>query len=266
MVLLDTKTDIIYNNKNYSIIEFPYKKIKVPIVMNKDISDIIIKYDKNWSINSSGMIYTKLKDKNVYLNEVIYTIKNKAFKYPILHLNKIPLDYRIENLIQDEPNKNIKKNLNKKQRTIKLKNINVNKIPSFIWYMKDDGVHGERFQIELGNIKWKTTSTDKLSLRYKLEEAKKYLRQYKEQNNDIFLENSMNSDLNIHGINLKKEFYKILEKNNMNYKYTFSNNTDELLKENFKGLTEIEIKLLNDFNINNEQSTYERLKILLNLN
>ena len=82
MVLLDTKTDIIYNNKNYSIIEFPYKKIKVPIVMNKDMCELIIKYNKNWSINSSGMIYTKATDKNIYLNEVIYTIKNKVFKYP----------------------------------------------------------------------------------------------------------------------------------------------------------------------------------------
>ena len=264
MVLLNTKTDITYNNKNYSIVEFPYKKIKVPVIMNKDMCDFIIKYNKNWSINSSGMIYTKTNDKNIYLNEVIYTIKNKAFKYPIIHLNKIPLDYRVENLIQDEPNKNIKKNLNKKQRTIKLKNINANKIPSFIWYMKDDGIHGERFQIELGDIKWKTTSTDKLSLRYKLEEAKKYLRQYKEENNENFLEHSMNSDLNIHGINLKKEFYKILEKNNMNFKYTFSNNTDELLKENLKGLSKIEIKLLNDFNINKSIENFVILSTLFN--
>jgi hypothetical protein len=50
----------------------------------------------------------------------------------------------------------------------------------------------------------------------------------------------------------------------MNFRYTFSNNTDELLKENLKGLTDIEKKLLNDFNINSEQTTYERLKILLN--
>ena len=69
----------------------------------------IIKYNKNWYINSSGMIYTKTTKKNIFLNEIIYTIKNKTFKYPIIHINKIPLDYRIENLIQDEPNKNIKK-------------------------------------------------------------------------------------------------------------------------------------------------------------
>ena len=84
-----------------------------------------------------------------------------------------------------------------------------------------------------------------------MSDRKKYLRQYKEENNENFLEHSMNSDLNIHGINLKKEFYKILEKNNMNFKYTFSNNTDELLKENLKGLSKIEIKLLGEreFNI-----------------
>jgi hypothetical protein len=261
MVLLDKSEYIKYNNKSYIIVKIPYKNINVPIVLNKDIYDIINKYNKNWNINSSGMLYTKIKDKNVYLNEVIYVIKNKTFKHPIIHLNKIPLDYRIENLIEDKPNKSIKKNLNKKQRTIKLKNIDVNKIPSFIWYMKDDGIHGERFQIDLGNIKWKTTSTDKLSLRYKLEEAKKYLRQYKDNNNKNFLENSMNSDLNIHGIKLKTEFYKILEKNNMYYEYTFTNNTDDLLKENLSDLTDIEKKLLKDFTINDNTTTYERLKI-----
>lgn len=264
MVLLNESSNIKYNNKLYTIIKIPYKDINVPIVMNKEIYDIISQYNRKWNINSSGMLYTKTDDKLVYLNEVIYVIKNKSFRYPILHLNKIPLDYRIDNLIEDKPNKNIKKNLNKKQRTIKLKNIDVDKIPSFIWYMKDDGVHGERFQIDLGDIKWKTTSTDKLSLKYKLEEAKKYLRQYKNYDNKNFLENSMNSDLNIHGIKLKSEFYKILEKNNMNYEYTFSNNTDDLLKEDLTGLTNIEKKLLNDFNINDKITTYDKLKKILN--
>jgi len=261
MVLLTDNIDVSYNNKKYTIIKIPYKTYKVPILLNKQIYDTIIGYNKNWTLNSSGYLYTTVNNKSIYLHDVIYKLSNKTnSKYPIIHLNKIPLDYRIENLIEDKPNKNIKKNLHKKSRTIQLKNINVNDIPSFIWYMKDDGVHGERFQIELGDIKWKTTSVSELSLKYKLEEAKKYLRQYKIKNNINFLKNSMNSDLNEHGVKLKKEFYNILEKNNMYFEYTFTNNTDKLLEENLIGLTNIEKQLLKEFNIDSNITTYERLK------
>ena len=128
--------------------------------------------------------------------------------------------------------------------------------------MKDDGNHGERFQIQLGNINWKCTSCEHLSLKYKLEETKKYLRQYKQKNNDDFLKNSMNSDLNIHGIKLKQEFYNILKNINLIYEYTTEKNTDILLQEDLNGLNEIEKKLLNGFNINNKLTTYERLKII----
>ncbi len=268
MVLLTDNIDITYNNKKYTVIKIPYKTHKVPILLNKDIYNTIIGYNKNWTLNSSGYLYTSVNNKSIYLHDVIYKLSNKdnkdnmSNKYPILHINKIPLDYRIENLIIDKPNKNIKKNLQKKSRTIKLKNIDVDSIPSFIWYMKDDGTHGERFQIDLGDIKWKTTSTPELSLRYKLEEAKKYLRQYKIKNNNNFLENSMNSDLNTHGIKLKQEFYKILEKNNMYYDYSFTNNTDKLLSENLSGLTEIEKVLLKEFNIDSNITTYQRLHLL----
>jgi hypothetical protein len=55
-----------------------------------------------------------------------------------------------------------------------------------------------------GDLKWKTTSCDKLSLKYKLEEAKKFLRQYKQRNPEEFMKNSMNSDLNANGIQCKK--------------------------------------------------------------
>lgn len=269
MVLLTDNIDITYNNKKYTIIKIPYKTHKVPLLLNKDIYNTIIGYNKNWTLNSSGYLYTSVNNRSIYLHDVIYKLSNKDImsnKYPILHINKIPLDYRIENLIIDKPNKNIKKNLQKKSRTIKLKNIDVDTIPSFIWYMKDDGVHGERFQIDLGDIKWKTTSTPELSLRYKLEEAKKYLRQYKIKNNNNFLENSMNSDLNAHGIKLKQEFYKILEKNNMYYDYSFTNNTDKLLSENLSGLTEIEKILLKEFNIDSNITTYQRLHLLRNYN
>ena len=263
MVYFNDITNMSYNNRKYSIIQVQYKSTNVPIIIDRDIYDKIKDNKRNWIIANNGMIYTNINDSNIYLHEIVYILKNGKNKYPLIHINKIPLDNRIENLMEDKQNKDIRKNLNKKSRTIKLKNIDVNKIPSFVWYMKDDGNHGERFQIKLGNINWKCTSCDKLSLRYKLEETKKYLRQYKEKNNIDFLENSMNSDLNIHGIRLKKEFYQILGNINMKYEYTLDRNTDILLQENLNGLNDLEKNLLYDFNINNSLSTYERYKNLI---
>ena len=262
MVYFTNITETKYNNKTYTIIQIPYKSTTIPIILDKYIYDKIRDDKRCWYITNTGSIYTKINDNSIYLHEIVYILKYGKNKYPLIHINKIPLDNRIDNLMEDKNNKNIRKNLNKKIRTIKLKNINVDKIPSFVWYMKDDGNHGERFQIQLGNINWKCTSCEHLSLKYKLEETKKYLRQYKQKNNDDFLKNSMNSDLNIHGIKLKQEFYNILKNINLIYEYTTEKNTDILLQEDLNGLNEIEKKLLNGFNINNKLTTYERLKII----
>ena len=265
MVYFTDVTETIFNNNKYAIIKIPYKLSVVPIVLNKEIFDKINDKNRKWNITNTGNIYTRIKNNNIFLHEIVYILKYGKNKYPLIHINKIPLDNRIENLIEDKPNKNILKNLNKKTRTIELNNIDANKIPSFIWYMKNDGNHGERFQIKLGSINWKCTSCSELSLRYKLEETKKYLRQYKEINNHEFLKNSMNSDLNLNGIILKKDFYNILKKINMIFEYSLDKNTDLLLQEDLNGLNEIEKKLLSNFNINSKISTYERY-LLINKN
>lgn len=258
MVYFADVTESMFNNKKYSVIKIPYKSTIVPIILDTDIYEKIKDNKRKWNITNTGYIYTRIHDNNIFLHEIVYILKYTKNMYPLVHINKIPLDNRIENLMEDKRNKDILKNLNKKKRTIKLKNIDVNKIPSFVWYMKDDGNHGERFQIKLGNINWKCTSCNELSLRYKLEETKKYLRQYKQMNNQEFLKNSMNSDLNINGIKLKEEFYNILKKINMIFEFSLEKNTDILLQEDLNGLNEIEKKLLRDFNINNDTSTYER--------
>lgn len=255
-----------YNNKNYTVIKIPYKKYIVPIVLDTFIFDKIKYYNNNWNILNNGNIYTIINNNILYLHEIVYILhNNNKNKYSLIHLNKIGLDNRIDNIIEDKTNKSIRKNLNKKSRIIKLKNIDVNNIPSFVWYLKKNDTHGERFQVELGNIRWKSCSSNKLSLNYKLEETKKFLRQYKDRNknNKNFLENSMNSDLNIHGINSKRNFYNILKTVNMNYEYNINNNTNELLKEDLSKLNDIEKELLKQFDINNNLTTFDRMKILI---
>ena len=78
----------------------------------------------------------------------------------------------------DTSDKEITKNLEKKARIINLKGggINANNLPSFVWYLKPDSSHGERFMVKLDSINWKSPSSKDLSLRYKLESAKQFLR------------------------------------------------------------------------------------------
>ena len=72
----------------------------------------------------------------------------------------------------------------------------------------------------------------------------------------------MNSDLNIHGINSKKDFYKIIEKANIIFDYSLNNNTDELLKEDTSNLSPLEKRLLKQFNIDSNITTFQRMTMI----
>ena len=61
--------------------------------------------------------------------------------------------------------------------------IDSSEIPRHIWYIKAHGAHGDRFAIEFKTegFTWKTTSSKKVSLRDKLNEAKDML-------NDLYIQ------------------------------------------------------------------------------
>ena len=75
----------------------------------------------------------------------------------------------------------------------------------------------------------------------------------------------MNSDLNVHGIQCKKDFYKILNRVGMNYECNIDDNTSELLKLDEAGLSRTEKKLLKEFDMDSNITTYDRLKIIENI-
>ena len=73
-------------------------------------------------------------------------------------------------------------NQTKRQRNITLPEgceVLPEEIPRHIWYIKAHGAHGDRFAIEFKseNLCWKTTSSKKISLKQKLEEAKDKLKE-----------------------------------------------------------------------------------------
>lgn len=213
-----------YKNKHYAVINIKYQGINLPVLIDWQDINTIKNLKKRWRVNKFGFVSCNYTydgiDKEVFLHELIMGLKmydneDKILEKPIVHLNKINLDNRRDNLMYDTTDKELHKNLVKKRRTIKLptnSGIKTEEIPTYVWYMKPNGSHGERFMVQVDDIKWKTTSSKKLSLRYKLEEAKKYLRELRKERPELFEEYSMNGDFTKEGGNLMDSYYSIVEK------------------------------------------------------
>ena len=132
--------------------------------------------------------------------------------------------------------------LKKKKRTVKLPNdcdINPNDIPTYVWYLKENGNHGDRFVVEIRDkIKWKTTSSKKVSLKYKLEQAKKFLRDLKKKDPSIFKNYCMNGEFTNEGKQLLNEFYDIIKLAGykVNNKINLNNITNKYITPNLSNL------------------------------
>ena len=105
--------------------------------------------------------------------------------------------------------------------------------------MKPDSSHSERFMVNIGDVSWKTTSSNELSLSCKLEEAKMFLRQLLRNRPDLHEEYSMNGDFNKEGKDLLKSYYDIVHKHGYTHikKLVPETNTVDLLQANYNDLT-----------------------------
>lgn len=257
-----------YIINNSIVINMPYKGNNLPVIVDKNVFDFIGK-DYDFYINDTLAVYSRIKTENgtvdIPLHEIVmkynekYTVDkvhgdikkvNGEINKPIIHKNRINLDNRYENLMYDTSDKAITKNLEKKDRTIDLKGagINANNLPSFVWYLKPDSSHGERFMIKVGDINWKSPSSKDLSLRYKLEATKKFLRDKIKENPELPKKFSLNGDLNDAGLRLRKSFYNLIHQvgggRYKKYQMKENNSTLNILKENLKGLSLYEKLLL----------------------
>jgi hypothetical protein len=250
-----------YNIGNNVIINMPYKGANLPMILDKNVFDFIGK-DYDFYVNDALSVYTKLKSEEGYidipLHEIImkYNEKkgikggNNNMMPHIIHKNRINLDNRYENLMYDTIDKEITKNLEKKNRIINLKGagINANNLPSFVWYLKPDSSHGERFMVKLDTINWKSPSSRELSLRYKLEATKKFLRDKIKENPELLKKFSLNGDLNDVGLKLKTAYYNLIHQvggsKYKKYQMKENNSTLNILKEDLKGLSSYEKLLL----------------------
>ena len=176
--------DIIYNNKQYIVCSIISPKKTTQFVFDKDDYDNVKIH--NWCITSVGYIastkYVDGEKKLLLLHRLVLNVPyfpGKGAKESVDHINRNPLDNRKENLrIVSQTEQNL--NQKKKSRIVELPDgcgIIPNDIPKHVWYVRANGAHGDRFAIEFKteNILWKSSSSKKLSLQEKLDQAKQKL-------------------------------------------------------------------------------------------
>lgn len=247
-----------HNGDKYGVMNIKYKDYNLPVLMDYKDYVVINQMKKKWKCNNNGFVFCNhiINDipKDIFLHEIIMLFRHKENELkkkdkPILHINRIGLDNRRCNLIYDIVNKETNKNIKKKERTIILPDCDIepNEIPTYIWYMKPDKGHGDRFVVNIGDINWKTTSSKNLSLRYKLEEAKLFLRELLKARPDLYGEYCMNGEYTKEGKQLLINYYDIVQKAGFNNikRFVPNNKTFEMLKLN-KNLSDDELILLNE--------------------
>lgn len=214
----------------------------LPIVCDWEDYKPIDKLNKKWKCHKNGFVscqhHQDDQNKDVFIHELVMVMKNQDNNLqnqnkPIVHINRLGLDNRRKNL-DYKGAKQSSHNTKKKKRTLTLpkdSGIVGNDIPTYIWYLKPNGTHGDRFMVDIGDVKWKTTASKTISLVEKLEHAKEYLKQLRVNHPDLFDDRSMNGDYSKQARTLAKEYQEIIKKagfNNVRVNLNH-NKTSELL-------------------------------------
>jgi hypothetical protein len=225
---------ILYKNKEY-IVGITNKN--EPFILDKDKLENLT--ESNYYL-SNGYTTCRLESTTL-LHHQILDYKFDGTLY-VDHINRITTDNRVSNLrliSQSDQNKN----QSKKTRNVILPeecNINVQDIPTFIWYIKANGKHGDRWAIEIKKkYFWKTTSTKKLSTKCKFELAKKHLRNLINNSPELLIGHCMNGELTNTGKILENEYIDIL--NLAGYHFDKNENLKIFLQQDITGLNPDEI-------------------------
>lgn len=172
--MLPSYRDVVYKNNTYVVA----KKGSYTFVFDKDDFEEIRKL--NWYKLSSNYIASNVAGNTTQKQLLLHNFIMNPSADPahiVVHVSSNPLDNRRENLRIIPANE--KYILQKKKRTRSSKlpensGINPYDIPRHISYIKPNGLHGDRFAIELKteNYFWKSPSSKKMPLIEKLNQAK----------------------------------------------------------------------------------------------
>lgn len=179
--------NVTYNNKEYIIGTIQFKGEDIQFVF--DNNDFYKIKDKPWHFSSGNYISTGIihdsKKKELYLHNLVMNRLDhpgKGATETVDHINRNGLDNRKENLrIISQSNQNI--NQSKKKRSVLLPPgcpINADDIPRHIWYVRANGLHGDRFAIEFKTegLVWKSTSSKVITIQEKLKQARDKLQEF----------------------------------------------------------------------------------------
>ena len=183
-----------YNNKKYTVgCCNGLNKENTLFVFDYEETNFIIK--NKWYLSKKNKyIYTSFINDGVvkYLYQHIYVMDGLVFDQDnalsIDHINQIGRDNRLENLRKlTQSHQNI--NRRKLKRKVELPEgcgINPQDIPTNIYYRKPEGLHGERFYIDIKfsefPFTWYSTSSKSIDLQTKLQHAILRLKQFKKEN------------------------------------------------------------------------------------
>jgi hypothetical protein len=135
---------------------------------------------RHWYLTSGGNyvgsgLTVDGKSKVIYLHNFVMDRRifpGKGPKESIDHINRNGLDNRKSNLrLVSQSMQNVNKKA--RSRTAELPE-GISELPKHVWYIKPNGLHGDRFCIELKTegVTWKTTSSKKVTIHEKLQQAK----------------------------------------------------------------------------------------------
>ena len=120
-----------------------------------------------------------------YLPQINDNLESKS----VMHINRLNYDLRKCNLVYINETNNTIKNL---PPDFIISDSEMTYLSKYVSYIKPYGTHCDRFVVTVGDTKWKTTSSCKVSLRYKFEEAKKYLRELRHHHPRTFRRYNIN--------------------------------------------------------------------------
>lgn len=262
---------------DYKVVKYNNKKYLVCKTINRDDKYFIVDFKLKekiiylgWKYFDEGYIYLTYYaypiKKNIHLYQHNY-VKNKLEfngrgKFSTIdHINRVKTDNRLENLRLQSPSEQ-NNNQGRLKRTVEMpegSGITVDDVPKYV-HLKKTKEGNRFFKVCIKNIpnhgKYESDSTKDAnsSLRFKLEQAKKILRNVKQKYPEHFDNLNIEYLYNKESLNLVKSHNDILEKSKYpNIKEnSIKIHAKNYLKENLNGLSEKEIIKLSNYDPDQE--------------